>query len=457
MTEANDRVPELSLVMPCYNEEVALRKTVPSLAYSFARQRIDLQLVLVDNGSTDQTGKVIDELIAEGLPITKVTVEVNQGYGYGILRGLEHCQGKVVGFLHADGQVAADDVVMIYRLMSGREGRVLVKARRRFRQDSWKRKIVSICYNGMMLVLFGWMGSIDINGSPKLLSRENLKAMRLSSADWFLDPEMIIKAKHLGLRVIEVDVEGYARQGGASNVRFRTCLEFLKNILVYRIGGPLRSWKNSAETIEAISKVKSIGKNAGAAKAFVPAIGDSNHAAPHQAQSGTGGLGMASLLDKVCILEQKRFDDSRGFLQKVLTASQCMGDPPRGEVYVTTAYPAEAKGNHFHRRMGEWFSVIQGEGTLEVCDPESGHRRSVPVSSSRPCTVYVPAGLAHAIVNRGDCPLICVAWAEAEHDPQDVFPYAVWPPERLANAGNPESEPGLRLRVGSEKLLREGG
>lgn len=430
MIEMCKQTPDLSLVMPCYNEEESLRKTVPVLVQCFRKERVDLQLVLVDNGSTDSTGKIIDELIQVGLPITKVTVRVNQGYGYGILQGLEYCRAPLVGYLHADGQVAAEDVVLIYRLMFGREGRVLAKVRRRFRKDSWRRKIVSVCYNGMMIILFGWLGAVDINGSPKILSRENLDAMKLSSGDWFLDPEIIIKAKHLGLRVIETDVEGYMRQGGVSNVRFRTCLEFLKNILVYRFGKHLKTWHNSPEAVKAKERQASYWENVntGIGEAFLQVKDIPNKYDLPLSERRGGGVGVTNLLDKVRVLEQKRYEDARGFLQKILTASQCGGDPSRGEVYVTTAHPGQVKGNHFHCRMGEWFTVIQGVGIVEVCDPESGHRLSVPVSTSRPCTVYVPAGLAHAIVNKGDCQLICVAWAEEEHDPQDVFPFVVWPP-----------------------------
>jgi oxalate decarboxylase/phosphoglucose isomerase-like protein (cupin superfamily) len=127
------------------------------------------------------------------------------------------------------------------------------------------------------------------------------------------------------------------------------------------------------------------------------------------------------------VLEQARLSDARGYLQKILMASQCNGNPPRGEVYVTAALPGEAKGNHLHRKMGEWFAIVEGEGTVEICDPESGQRRSIPLGVSRPRSVYVPPGLAHAVVNTGKQTLVCVAWAERDYDAGDIFPYPVWP------------------------------
>jgi glycosyltransferase involved in cell wall biosynthesis len=396
--------PEVSLVMPCYNEEACLRETAPTLVRAFADEAIDLELVLVDNGSRDRTGAIIDELMAAGLPVTKVAIAVNRGYGHGIVRGLEVCRAPLIGYLCADGQVAPEDVVRTYRLSAHREERVLAKVRRRFRQDSWKRKIVSIIYNGLMLGLFGWLGAIDINGSPKIFSRRAFRAMRLRSDDWFLDPELILKARRLGLRVIEIDVEGYARHSGTSHVRRQTMIEFLKNILSYRTGRYLRDWH--AETADF---------RAERARDLIP---------EHPATPPVTDL-VQRPLERVRILEQARFEDERGFLQKVLTATQAGGHPPQGEVYVTAARPGESKGHHYHMRMGEWFTVVSGRALLLIRDPNTGEGREIEFSSERPRTVYVPAGLAHAVANAGDGEMICVAWAEREHDPADVFPYRI--------------------------------
>ncbi len=239
----NGKNPEVTLVMPCYNEEDSLPVTVPELFDVFGADGSSLELVLVDNGSKDKTSEIIDNLIAAGYPIKKICLSLNQGYGGGVLAGLNVCETPVVGYLCADGQVSAEDTLMAYRLIKGREDRTITKVRRKFRKDSLKRKIVSIVYNGMMQALYGGLGAIDINGNPKIFSLKTLRAMELSSRDWFLDPELIIKAKHMGLRVIEIDVEGIARRGGTSNVRTSTCIEFLKNILLYRFGSSLKSWR----------------------------------------------------------------------------------------------------------------------------------------------------------------------------------------------------------------------
>jgi len=241
--------------MPCYNEEACLPWTASELVEAFAIKNIPLQLVLVDNGSRDRTGEIIDELINRGLPITKVAVPVNLGYGHGILEGLRYCTALLVGYLCADGQVAAAEAVATYEQARATPFPALAKVRRRFRKDSWRRKLVSIVYNLGVPFLFGWLGSIDLNGSPKILPRESLLAMQLKSKDWFLDPELMIKAKHLGLRIFERDVEGLPRSAGKSNVRYSTCLEFIYNLLCYRFGSSLRQWKKSLQREPASAKI----------------------------------------------------------------------------------------------------------------------------------------------------------------------------------------------------------
>jgi hypothetical protein len=112
----------------------------------------------------------------------------------------------------------------------------LVKVRRRFRMDGMRRKIISIIYNLGANVLFPRLGSIDINGSPKIFPQEYLARLNLSSTDWFIDPELIIKSRRVGLHIIEFNVLAQMRKGGKSHVGWRTCVEFVVNLLKYRFG-----------------------------------------------------------------------------------------------------------------------------------------------------------------------------------------------------------------------------
>jgi glycosyltransferase involved in cell wall biosynthesis len=230
-------LPELSLVMPCYNEEAVVEATVTDLLAAFAGAGRRLELVAVDNGSRDRTGRILSALARDHPNLVVVRVEINRGYGHGLLAGLPRCRAPWVGIVCADAQVEARDVVRLFQAAAGSAGPRLLKVRRRFRRDGLRRKVVSVVYNLTTAALFGGLGSIDVNGNPKILPREWADRMRLESRDWFLDAEIMIKAKRLGLPVHEVNVPGHPRAGGASNVRASTCWEFVKNLLAYRFRG----------------------------------------------------------------------------------------------------------------------------------------------------------------------------------------------------------------------------
>jgi glycosyltransferase involved in cell wall biosynthesis len=235
-------IPDLSLVIPCYNEAAALPKTIPPLVDAFQKANVRFELILVDNGSRDSTGQVIDSFIESGMPVVKAVVPVNKGFGYGILTGFRAATGNYIGYLCADGQVRAEDVLMIYELARNAEGRVLAKVRRRFRRDSMIRKINSIFYNGLMLLLFPGISTLDVNGNPRIMTAEDLKRISPTSEDWFLDAEIMLKARHLKIPILERNVAGQLRQAGRSNVKVITVFEFLKNIWRWRIGKSQASW-----------------------------------------------------------------------------------------------------------------------------------------------------------------------------------------------------------------------
>lgn len=241
--KTRDNAPGLSLVMPCYNEEESVPVTIPRLFAAFEGAGHAIEIVAVNNGSRDRTAERLALLQQKHANLYVRTVEQNRGYGFGILSGLPVCRGQWVGFIPADGQIDAEDVVRIYESAAASRGDVVAKARRRFRLDGFRRKVVSIAYNLLIRVLWPRLDSLDVNGTPKILPREALQRMDLQSTGWFLDPEMMIKAHYMGLRVLEFNVFARMRGSGVSHVRAETCVEFLRNLLRYRFSRHLGEWR----------------------------------------------------------------------------------------------------------------------------------------------------------------------------------------------------------------------
>jgi len=235
--------------MPAYNEEEAVAVTAAQLLDAFGKAGITLELIVVDNGSSDRTGDRVREIQPRYPGLMLHRVPVNEGYGAGILAGFASATAAWVGHIPADGQVDAEDVVRLFTSARATNGRVVAKVRRRFRLDGYLRKVVSTAYNVFVLMLWPRLGSLDVNGAPKMLRRDMLERMRLTSRQWFLDPELMIKAHYLGLRTLELNVFARMRGTGLSHVKPVTCWEFFRELLAYRFGGALRQWKREVAPV----------------------------------------------------------------------------------------------------------------------------------------------------------------------------------------------------------------
>ena len=225
--------PELSLVVPAYNEGKHLEDVVKEMARVLEESGIAYEIRVVNNGSRDDTGTVIGKLCSENSRITRVELAVNRGYGGGILAGLAGARGSVVWWIHADGQARPQAIVDIYRKMLA-DGGELGKAVRIIRYESPWRIIQSRIYHAIFQFLF-WTPYRDINGTPKLMTKRALQMLTLGSRDWFLDPEFVIKAMRHKLPVCGVEMTWGSRKSGSTRAHLLTGLEFLKNMILYRL------------------------------------------------------------------------------------------------------------------------------------------------------------------------------------------------------------------------------
>lgn len=234
--------------MPCYNEERIAPYSIRRLLNAFSREGYRLELVAVDNGSRDGTGRIIRELAEEYDGVIAVRVEENQGYGHGVLAGFPHCTAEWIGHIPADSQVDAEDVVRLFEaaLISGE--RVLAKVRRRFRMDGATRRVVTLAYNTLIRLLWPTLGTFDVNAVPKLLPREVLEVLDLESRGWALDPEIVVKSHYLDVPIMEFNIMSRQRGGGTSHVRVSTAIELFLSVLQLRLSSRLRTWRRGLDS-----------------------------------------------------------------------------------------------------------------------------------------------------------------------------------------------------------------
>jgi glycosyltransferase involved in cell wall biosynthesis len=221
----------------CYNES----KSIPAIIQALAEVRnslstIDLRVLLINNGSTDSTGQLIEEIEKQNEFVHHITIPVNQGYGYGVRMGLNHLSGDVVGFMWGDNQFDASVIKPMIQTFIDKPDVQLVKTFRTKRYDGSSRLLVSKIYQIIFRILYG-VYTHDINSGPKLFRSEFLKKLQpLRSDDWFIDAELMIKATRncRSNQVVEFPITFYPRQFGKSNVKFSACFQFLFNLIKYK-------------------------------------------------------------------------------------------------------------------------------------------------------------------------------------------------------------------------------
>lgn len=209
--------PELSIVVPCYNEAAAL----PGLLEEFAAAShgCDFELILVDNGSVDDTEKLLSGVISRFPFARRLKVSPNRGYGGGILAGLAEARGRFAGWTHADGQFPAAAAFEALRRLKERPGPALAKGARLGRPAA--DRFFTSCLSVLYTVLLGEK-LYDMSGQPTVFSSGLLDGLA-PPEDFSLDAFALAAALKKNWKVERFGVELRPRGSGASSWNRGAC------------------------------------------------------------------------------------------------------------------------------------------------------------------------------------------------------------------------------------------
>ncbi|MFN7972006.1 MAG: glycosyltransferase family 2 protein [Acidobacteriota bacterium] len=204
----------LSLVLPAFNEEENI-EPVTIIADGVLRHLLPrYEIWLVDDGSRDGTAAAIERVKAEYPAVRSITHDVNKGYGVALRNAFAAATMPYVAFTDSDRQF---DIVDIERLLPLAEQNDLVVGYRLRRLDPFVRKIYSRGYGLLIRTLFD-LHVRDLNCALKLMERQKLLALGLRSDHYFINVEMLVKARARGYRIAEVGVKHLPRAAGESKV-----------------------------------------------------------------------------------------------------------------------------------------------------------------------------------------------------------------------------------------------
>lgn len=202
-----------SIILPCYNESENIPVILEQFSL-FAIKQNNIELILVNNGSTDNT-EMLQQDVLNNYPFVKwARIEHNQGYGYGIVTGLLQAKGKYIGYTHADLQTDPLDIKKAIEKIENHENEyVFVKGIRKGR--SLVSKLFSKGLEAISSIILSGKFK-EINAQPTLFHRDLMQQLILPPNHWGLDLYIYYKAIKSNYKFLRFDVLFPKRIHGSS-------------------------------------------------------------------------------------------------------------------------------------------------------------------------------------------------------------------------------------------------
>lgn len=212
--------PFISFIIPVYNEELNIERMLTNLyAVLNAHPEWNWEVVIVEDGSKDQTLRVLRDDLHKFPQSHLIVHEVNQGYTQSLKDGLKAAKGQYLMYVGADEEFDSSELPNFVDLFLKDEADLVLGVRWQRNAYGLFRFFVSVIYifflNGLFKIRVN-----DYNWSQGW-SRKALDAMELKSKSLFILPEIIIRAHDLKLRIKEVPSNHRGRQWGKSSLNFK--------------------------------------------------------------------------------------------------------------------------------------------------------------------------------------------------------------------------------------------
>jgi len=228
----------LSIVIPAYNEENRLPKTLLDIDEYLRKQDYEYEIIIVNDGSKDRTAEAVRKLEPEIRGLKLIDNKKNHGKGFVVRQGLLAAKGEIRLFSDADNSTSIDQVEKIFPwiergfdiVIGSRDvkGAVLDPPQSRF------RVLVGNIFNLMVQILVGLWGIWDTQCGFKTLTAKAANDIlpRCRIDRWAFDPEILIVGKKLGYRIKEIPVVW--KNDPDSKVKFKGMVKMAIDLLKIR-------------------------------------------------------------------------------------------------------------------------------------------------------------------------------------------------------------------------------
>jgi glycosyltransferase involved in cell wall biosynthesis len=233
-TLAKEKSLSLTAFFPAYNDQHTIEEIVRTAGDELRKVTDDFEVLVVNDGSRDNTGPILDQLCRE-LPFLRVIHhETNQGYGAALISGFKNASRDVIFYTDGDGQYDVREMHNLIPLLAPHID--LVNGYKVKRSDPWYRVVIGECYRRAMRRAFK-LSIRDVDCDFRLFRRHIFERISLESRSGVICVEMARKFELAGFRMAEAPVSHYPRLHGRSEF-------FRLRHLTYTFQGLLRIWFN---------------------------------------------------------------------------------------------------------------------------------------------------------------------------------------------------------------------
>ena len=219
----------ISAVLPAYNEEQIIANTVSTVLLVLKKWRIDFEVLVVNDGSTDRTGEIVAALADDHPRVRLVTHPTNEGYGASLVSGFAAATKELTFFMDSDGQFDIRDLQKFFTLIDEYDA---VIGYRIDRQDSWMRKLNAWGWKHLV----GWVLDVhvrDMDCAFKLLRTEFLHQHPLQTRGAMINAELLYRLTRAGYSYQEIGVNHLPRLlGSATGARLSVILRAFRELFV---------------------------------------------------------------------------------------------------------------------------------------------------------------------------------------------------------------------------------
>jgi glycosyltransferase involved in cell wall biosynthesis len=225
--------PELSIVAPVYNEAEGIEQVVQYWLKVIQENGANAEIVLANDGSTDQTLEILENL-SQKIPLLKVaSYTPNRGYGYALKTAIRASKGQWVITLDSDGQFDLADFPSLLKLQNEKQ-LDFVTGYRMKKKDNLFRVIADRSLNLIVRTMFS-VSLRDTNCAMKLIRGELARTLNIEAKGYPTPTEITIKLVTIGAKTGETGVHHLERLQGQSKLKFfRTSISFFRFLFYLR-------------------------------------------------------------------------------------------------------------------------------------------------------------------------------------------------------------------------------